>query len=248
MISRTERDGIVTLRLAHKKASAMDIELLAAMIQALDDAAAARAIVIAGTGNIYSAGVDLFRLLDSGREYIDRFFPLLVEAFRKLFAMEIPVIAAVNGHAIAGGCLIALASDYRLMAAGKARIGVPELLVGVPLPSSPIEIVRFAVPRDRVQRVLYSGNTYRPEEAVGMGLIDEIVEPAALEDRALDLARRIATLPPRTFAITKRQIRRVAIERMAETAAMDGEVLEAWAAPETHAHIREYLSRTVSRK
>src|SRR5687767_14467453 len=102
MIDRTERDGIVTLRLAHKKASAMDIELLGAMIQALDDAADARAIVIAGTGNIYSAGVDLFRLLDSGREYIDRFFPLLVEAFRKLFVIEIPVIAAVNGHAIAG--------------------------------------------------------------------------------------------------------------------------------------------------
>ena len=247
MIERTERGGIVTLRLAHKKASAMDIELLDAIIKSLDGAAHARAIVIAGTGNIFSAGVDLFRLLDSGRPYIDRFFPLLVEAFRKLFSIEVPVVAAVNGHAIAGGCLIALASDYRLMAAGKARIGVPELLVGVPLPSSPIEIVRFAVPRDRVQRVLYSGNTYVPEEALAMGLIDEIVEPGVLEERALDLAGRMATLPPQVFAITKRQLRHIAIERMAQTASMDGEVLEAWAAPETHAHIREYLARTVKK-
>ena len=148
---------------------------------------------------------------------------------------------------IAGGCLIALASDYRLMAAGKGRIGVPELLVGVPLPSSPIEIVRYAVPGDRAQRVLYSGNTYTPDEALALGLIDEVVDPAVLEERAMDHARRMAALPPKTFALTKHQLRRAAIERMKETAVFDDEVREVWSAPETHTHIREYLARTVKK-
>jgi enoyl-CoA hydratase len=103
------------------------------------------------------------------------------------------------------------------------------------------------VPRDRVQRALYSGNTYLGEEAVEMGLIDELVDPSLLEGRAMDMARKMAELPPRTFAITKRQLRHIAIERMHQTAAMDEEVKRVWCSPETHAHIREYLAKTVKK-
>ena len=94
------------------------------------------------------------------------------------------MVAAVNGHAIAGGCVIARAADARLMAEGAGRIGVPELLVGVPFPAAALEVVRFAVPREKVQSLIYTGRTLSAEEALGAGLVDEVVAPGAL------LARR----------------------------------------------------------
>src|SRR5436305_10167261 len=132
MLARSQRDGVLTLRLAHGKAGALGVELVDALLHELDGAAGdVRALVLTGTGSIFSAGVDLFRLTREGADYVRRFLPLLSRFFRVLFAFPMPVVAAVNGHAIAGGCVIALACDVRLMAEGGGKIGVPELLVGV---------------------------------------------------------------------------------------------------------------------
>src|SRR5262245_49723637 len=173
MIERSLSDGILTLRLAHGKASVLDIELLEALLTELSATSdGVRAAVLTGTGSIFSAGVDLFRLTNGGPDYVGRFVPLLHRFVRTLFAFPKPVVAAVNGHAIAGGCIITLASDYRLMADGGGRIGVPELLVGVPFPIAPLEVVRFAVPRNHVQSLIYTGVTLPPHEALAAGLID----------------------------------------------------------------------------
>ena len=146
MLDRTTTDGIVTLRLHHGKVSALDIELLDAMALAFTELADsdARAVILTGTGSSFSAGVDLFRVVDGGRDYVERFFPALARFILDLFAFPKPLVIAVNGHAIAGGCIFTLCGDYRLMAAGDARIGVPELLVGVPFPASVLEVIRYA--------------------------------------------------------------------------------------------------------
>src|SRR4051812_22503253 len=108
MIERTQQDGVLTLRLAHGKVSALDVELLDALLRELDGVAEdVRALVLTGTGSIFSAGVDLFRLTRDGADYVRRFLPLLSRFFRALFAFPRPVVGAVNGHAIAGGCVIA---------------------------------------------------------------------------------------------------------------------------------------------
>ena len=135
MLHIQDHSGITVLRLDHGKAHALDIDLCRALRQALaervrDDSV--RALVLTGTGSIFCAGVDLFRLIDGGADYIDEFVPLLVATFHELFAFPRPVVAAINGHAIAGGCVLAAASDYRIMADGSGTIGVPELRVGVP--------------------------------------------------------------------------------------------------------------------
>src|SRR5262245_52320070 len=101
MIERQDLDSIVVLRLAHGKVSAMDAELLQAIVDAFDAAADADAIVVTGTGTSFSAGVDLFRILDGKDAYVDRFLPLLSAAFLRVFTHPRPVVAAVNGHAIA---------------------------------------------------------------------------------------------------------------------------------------------------
>jgi enoyl-CoA hydratase len=248
MIEREEREGIAMLRIAHGKAGALDVELVEELAGAVDELAAspARAVVLTGTGTIFSAGVDLFRLLDGGVEYAARFLPALTGSIRKLFALPKPVVAAANGHAIAGGCILVAACDYRLMARGEGRIGAPELLVGVPFPPSVLEVLRFALPPQHVQEVVYTGKTWMADGALTKGLVDEVVEAWALDVRALEVAAQMAALPPAAFALTKRQLRQEALERAA--AADDREAISIWSTPETHDRVRAYLERTLGKK
>jgi enoyl-CoA hydratase len=249
MIARSQHDGVLTLRLAHGKANALDVELLDALLRELDGAAGdAQAVILTGTGSIFSAGVDLFRVTGEGAEYVRRFLPLLSRFLRTLFSFPGPVVAAVNGHAIAGGCIIALAADVRLMAEGTGTIGLPELLVGVPFPTAVLEIVRFAVPRDKVQSLIYTGRTLLPQEALGAGLVDEVVAAGALAARAQEVARQLALIPPPVFRLTKQSLRAEALERIVRAGEVqDQAALEVWTAAETHAQIREYLRRTLGR-
>src|SRR5262245_19476577 len=248
MIERTLDDGILTLRLAHGKPSALDVELLQALGHELTAATEARAVILTGTGTIFSAGVDLFRLTRDGPDYVRRFLPLLSSVVRALFTFPKPVVAAVNGHAIAGGCILALAADVRLMADGSGRIGVPELLVGVPFPVAALEMVRFAVPRDKVQSLVYTGRTLPPREALAAGLLDEVVAPADLPGRAQEVARQLASVPPETYRLTKQALRAEALERIdREGPVRDPAVLAVWSSPETHAYIGEYLRRTLGK-
>jgi enoyl-CoA hydratase len=249
MIARSQNDGILTLRLMHGKANALDVELFDALLGELDGAAEdVRAVILTGTGSIFSAGVDLFRLTREGADYVRRFLPLVSRAVRALFTFPRPVVAALNGHAIAGGCVIALAADVRLMAEGVGKIGMPELLVGVPFPTAALEVVRFALPADKVQSLIYTGLTLSARGALEAGLVDEVVAPDALMTRAQEHAQRLALIPPATYRLTKQSLRAAALDRIEKAGeAQDRAALEVWSAPETLAHIREYLRRTLGK-
>jgi enoyl-CoA hydratase len=249
MIARSQHEGILTLRLAHGKASALDVELLDGLVRELDGAAEdVRALVLTGTGSIFSAGVDLFRITQGGADYIRDFLPLLSGFLRTLFTFPKPVVAAVNGHAIAGGCVIALACDARLMAEGDGRIGLPELLVGLPFPTAALEVVRFAVPGERLQSLIYTGRTLSARQALGAGLVDEVVAFDALPARAHEVARQLALIPPPVYRLTKQSLRAEAMERIEQAAEQsDRAALEVWSATETHAQIRDYLRRTLGK-
>lgn len=244
MITRTDNDGIVTLRLAHGKASALDLELCAALESALGEASKARAVIITGTGSIFSAGVDLFRLTKEGVPYVERFLPALDSMLRTLFWFQRPVVASINGHAIAGGCVIAAACDVRLMATGDGRIGVPELLVGVPFPSLVIEVLRFALAPPYLQELMLRGATYKPIEALKRGVVDEVTD--YLDARAIAVAQDLAAIDPEAFRLTKLLLR--APVRRNTTSEHEAAVLAHWSSAETHQKIRDYLARTVHKK
>jgi enoyl-CoA hydratase len=246
MIEISERDRVGLLRMCDGKANAMSLdfcELLTERFKQLQ-ASPVHAIVITGSARIFSAGVDLLRLLDGGAPYIREFLPKLTAMLTLVFSCPKPVLAAINGHAVAGGCVLACAADRRLMGREAGRIGVTELLVGVPFPSAALEIMRCATLPQHFADVIFSGSTFTPAQAVERGLVHETVEDDTLLNDALGCAQTLAALPPPAFALTKRQIRRAYLEQL-NLDDSRADVERIWTAPETLARIRDYVGRTL---
>lgn len=250
MIELAHHADLAILRMAHGKANAMTTEFCRALTARLEElsTAPARAVVLTGTGRIFSAGVDLPRLVEGGVPYIREFLPALSEMLAAVFSYPKPLVAAINGHAIAGGCVLACAADRRLMAKEGGRIGVTELLVGVPFPAAAMEIMRHAAAPQYFEHAIFSGATFTPEEGMTRGLVDEIVEPEQLQGRAFSAAMALAALSPEAFALSKRQTRQPSLERLERVASRtDDEVTRIWCAYDTLDRIRDYVARTLKK-
>jgi enoyl-CoA hydratase len=250
MLEQHLTDRVLTIRMAHGKANALDLELCQAMLSAFEEAAAdddVDAVVVTGTGSIFSAGVDLPRMISAGGDYIQNFVEALDAALRGLFVFPKPVVAAVNGHAIAGGAILTFGCDYRLMTGG--RIGVPELLVGVPFPAIALAIVRYAIPRQHLQPMIYFGRTIEAAEAKSIGIIDETPTADELLPRAHAIARTLGAIPRDAFRLTKRQLREPYLRDASHIAVASADEIDAvWSSPATHEHIRAYLAKTIVKK
>jgi len=245
VIHREYRDSVATLRMESGKANAIDVELFEALEERLEEIAAgpARAVVLTGTGSIFCAGVDLRRVVEEGSPYLERLLPRLSATLRRLFTLPLPVVAAVNGHAIAGGCVLAAACDRRVMADGGARIGLSELRVGVPFPVAALEVMRHLLPARRLQEVVCRSLTPFSGEALELGLVDELVPPEELLERARERAAELARIPGEAFALTKRHLRLPAVERIERDGPrIDPEVARIWSRPETLETIRGFLA------
>lgn len=249
MIQRDDRDGIRILRLAHGKVSAIDTELGEAVMREMADAATApvKAVIITGTGSTFSAGVDLFRVIKDGPEYGRRFLPVLDGFLRAALTLPKPLVAAVNGHAIAGGCILAACCDHRIMVEGTGRIGIPELAVGVPFPALPLQIMAARLSDSALRDLVFTARTVQVDEAKALGLIDEKCPSGMLVDRALDAAQRLAAIPANAFALTKELFYTPILERTAQLAGLNARVVDAWKQPHTYDTIRAYLDRTIKK-
>lgn len=249
MIEVERRDGVAVVTLDHGPVNALDLELLRAITSTFGELSDddAEAVVLTGVGRAFSAGVDLVRILDDGPEYVEVFLPALTESFETVFRFPKPVVAAVNGHAIAGGCIFTCACDLRLMADGGGRIGVTELLVGVAFPATALEILRFAAGH-RTAALALTGATFAPHDARERDLIDEVVPADELLDRAVDRAVELAAIPRRAFLLTKRQLRRDTIDAISQHAPRDdAHATEIWSSPETEERVRAYMDEVRSR-
>lgn len=242
-------DGVRVVRIVHGKVNALDLELTEALVDQFDhlaDESDVRAVVLTGTGRGFSAGVDLRRAVDDGATYVERFLPSLVQAFVSLFSLPIPAVAAVNGYAIAGGCILAAACDIRVLARG-ARIGASELQVGVPFPVAALEVLGHACGHHQ-EEVVFRGALISDEEAVRVGLAHEIVDGGAVLSRALEVARSLAAIRPDAYRMAKQQMRRPALTRIEQDQrSVDPAAFEVWASDATAAVIRGHLERVAGR-
>jgi enoyl-CoA hydratase len=226
-----QMDDVAILRVQGGKANAMSVELLESIVRLVDDFAAgpARAAVITGYERFFSAGLALPALIDLDRASMRRFIGRFDEIMLRIFSCEKPIVAAINGHAIAGGCVLALQCDWRVMIDDEAKIGLNETQLGIGLPATVLEPLRLQVPPSSLLAVAYEGRIVTPAEALELGLVHELAPARDLEPRALVRARALAAVPAAAVAQVKLGLRRGAIEAMRRNAADEAERwLDTW--------------------
>jgi enoyl-CoA hydratase len=185
------------------KANAMNVRLLEALDATLENVDDADAIVITGDGTSFSAGLALPELIVLDRESMLHMISIFEKVMRRVLAFPRATVAAVNGHAFAGGCVLALMCDVRLMSAG--NIALNEIQLGIGLPSIVVEPLRAKLGAHAWGPIALEGRVMDPAEAKRVGLVDEVVEPGALATRALEIATARATAPL-AYAQIKREL------------------------------------------
>lgn len=231
-------DGVAVVRLQAGKANAMNPAFLEAGAAALDKAAGARALVLTGYDRFFCAGLDLVTLPQLPRPRMLDFVRQFDRLVLRLFTWPAPVVAAVNGHAVAGGCILALACDVRLMARGQWKMGLNEIELGLPFPASALEVARAAIPAAHLDTMLYGGQLYGPDEMHAKGVVDGLADPASVVLEAREVAQHLAARPAPAFAGIKAGLRGPSVARIqAEMGGAAQRFVEAWFHPEAQARI-----------
>lgn len=222
-------DGIATLTIVRGKVNAINEEVvieLSSQLNELLHSSAARAVVLTGQGAFFSFGFDIPEFLTYTKPNFMRFLYKFTDLYTEIFTYPKPVVGALNGHTVAGGCMLALACDERIMASGKAKIALNEITFGAAVFAGSVEMLRHCVGPKHAQTVVYEGAMYQAEQALALGLVDRIEEPAAVLERARARAVELATRDAAAFAAIKsllrdpiagemRQRERASIERFA---------------------------------
>jgi enoyl-CoA hydratase len=241
--------GVALVRLSAGKANAMSTELLDQIQRAMVEleSSGARSAVITGYDRYFSAGLALPTLIDLDRPKMKTFIDHFNRTMARVFCCPIPVVAAINGHAIAGGCVLALQADVRIMAEVEARIGLNEVELGIGLPAVVVESLRLAVPPRALVPVALEARLFAPREAQGIGLVDEVVPAGELVKHAALRARKLGSPPASGFAQVKAALRRPALEAIARVEAEETERwLDTWFSPPARALLTETVRKLSS--
>jgi enoyl-CoA hydratase len=236
LIDIDRQGGSAVVRLKRPPVNAMNVELteeIASAFQALGKDRTVTSVVLTGQGKCFCAGVDL-----KTAPYFDaadqrRMVDALNRAFYAVYSCAVPVVAAINGHAIAGGLVLALCCDWRIAAKTPFLAGLTEVRVGVPYPVGAMEVVRQELRPDVARRLVLFGQNVTASAGLEAGLFDEMVEAETLLERALAAANEFAALPQAAFAASKRQLRRRACEAIEAAIAGAEPLLNGWLSRET---------------
>ncbi|HLT34827.1 MAG TPA: enoyl-CoA hydratase/isomerase family protein, partial [Enhygromyxa sp.] len=244
---QVERDGeLAILRMQAGKANAMNPAMVQRLAELCDELASsdARALVITGDGRSFSAGLSLPQLIDLDRATMRGFMTDFKSAMLQVFSLPMPVVAAIDGHAIAGGCVLACQCDVRLAADRPLKIGVNEVQLGIGLPAVVIETLRLMLPSSSLVPVALAGGLFEAREALAVGLVDEVVAPEQLLGRACERARELAAIPTAAYAQVKLAWRRPAIEAIESSHEALGEQwLDTWYSTEAQRRLRAIVDR-----
>jgi enoyl-CoA hydratase len=240
---RIERQGpLAILRLDKARGNAIDEPLVEALLAAAAELAAdegVRGVLLAsGHPKLFCPGLDLVALGEYDRPAMWRFIDRLEAAILALFDLRKPVVAAVSGAAVAGGCLIALTADLRLLREG-SPIGLNEVRVGIPLPWWAAMLLRASVPPFALTRVALLGENATGEEARQLGLVHEVLPPEGFEEAALERLGALAEHDLVALGATKAYLRQEALGEMrAGGEERRAEFLDAWFSPPAREKIR----------
>ena len=245
MIERSLRDGIHELRLARAPVNALNPELCALLVDAVGGAIGegARGIVLSGGPGAFSAGLDVRHLLSLDASGVRAAWQGFIDAARALAQSPVPVVAALNGHAPAGGCVLALCCDYRVMAEGDYRIGLNETQVGLVAPEGIQRLLRRVVGPHRAERLLVAGEMVDAQRALQIGLVDELAAIADVPQRAHAWLAQLLALA-RTPMLATRAIARAEVIDALRPELLDlHRFVASWNDPDTQSALRALLVR-----
>ena len=221
-LSVSYEGDVAILNMNDGKVNALNPTMLGAIDAALAEAADAGALVLCGRPGTFSGGLDLKYLPAVGpaeREAaLDQFTAVMMRVFR----FPRPVLAAVSGHALGGGAILALAAELRYFAAGSSRFSLVEVPLGVPLPGFAMEFARMAVSGHALTELCLHGRVYLPDDALKAGLAAAVVPPEQLLAVTVARAAELAKLPRNAFSSTKARLREMAVTRGEAAIAREG--------------------------
>jgi 3,2-trans-enoyl-CoA isomerase len=244
-ISVTIKERLAIITLNRGKSNSLNREMvteLTDMLYNIENDSNIGGVIITGKEHFFSAGLDLIELYNYNEEEAKRFWHLFLNFVAKITAFKKPLIAAINGHSPAGGCVIALACDARVMAEGKYIIGLNEVPVGIIVPNSIFELYSFWLGKADATRSLLEGKLFNPEDALAIGLVDEVVKQESILTVAERKARKYMAFESNTWSQSKLNIRRSLVECTSADQTADLEImLKQWWSPSTRAILKTIL-------
>ena len=247
LVQIDNRDGVALVTLNRPKANAFSPELVSELSSAFVEVETARAVVLGSAlPGIFSAGWDLPFLVDRDRPAMEEFVTAYCDLVRQVFVAGPPVVAAIPGHAIAGGLIFSMAADERIAADGRGKFGLSEIILGVSVPQCLMEPFRHVVGARHMERLAATGENCTPAEALAIGLVDQVVPEAELAERAFERARTLGGLSSPAYASIKRRSRAAALARFDQARDHDP-FLDFWFSEDARVRIRDMVARLSSR-
>ena len=213
----TKEMGIATITLRRGKVNALNepmVEEIGDSFRTLETDSEVKSIIFTGNGKFFSFGFDVPEFLRYAKRDFVRYLEKFTNLYTYLFQFPKPIVAALNGHTIAGGCVLATACDFRVMASGKGKIGLNEITFGAPFFAGSAEMLRFCVGSRNAQSILYSGAMYSAEGAFGIGLVDQVSSEDALAEDARKVAEELGEKDSLAFTSIKNLLRKPVAEEM----------------------------------
>ncbi len=238
--------GLATISMARGKANALNAAMVDELHRAFDKAAAdaeVRAVILTSNRpNFFSAGFDVREVFGYDRETMGAYLASYGSLTHKLHHLPKPVVASIPGHTFAGGAILALACDFRIMAQGEFGFALNEINVGVILPPGVFRLLADVVGSGYARRMVLTGESVPPARALAIGLVDEVTALEELEVRTLALARSLADKPGATYAGIKRTIRKATGHNASDGGVLLAPEVEPWFTPEAEQKKRAMLA------
>ncbi len=245
MLEFTDHERIREIRLSRPPANALDPKLVKTLIDAFGKASnECDAVVLSGQPGMFSGGLDVVTLIELDRPAMLGFWSDFFEVNRVIAASPVPIIAAITGHSPAGGAVMAMFCDYRVMSEGDYRIGLNEVAVGLPVPPTIVEALGRQIGSRLAERLIVRGALLGPADALTAGLVDRVVAQDEVIDHALREANKLTALPRAAMSITRGFARRdlVAVFDTVDAQTVE-QITDYWFSEETQKTMHALVAR-----